>query len=317
MDTSGETILCDLDGTIYSAGATVDGAAEAISGLRELGCVIRFLTNTDSRPEALILSDLHARGVDVRATELFTPVTAARRCLAAFGSEANVLPVVSGALRETFAPFMREGDHPITHVIVGDARDTLSYPVLDGAFRAIRAGAELVALQRGRYSRRADGDHLDTGAIVAALEYASGSTAVLLGKPSQDFLRLAAESAGGPAERGVGRRRRRNHRHRDGQRGRRDHGAGSHRQIPGPGRRAGHDPGRLRDRHDRLTPWSRRRPCTRPSSRSPRRPVSRAARSRRPVLTNSTEILRANDVLGHFWPRGSKISVEFVRGGAG
>jgi len=195
VDTSGPTILCDLDGTIYSSGATVVGAAEALRELRELGCVIRFLTNTDSRPEALILSDLHERGFDVRVDELFTPVTAARRYLAAAGP-VNVLPVVSSVLRDTFAPFVRPDGDPITHVVVGDARDTLGYPLLDAAFRALRAGAQLIALQRGRYFKRADGDHLDTGAIVAALEYASGSTAVLLGKPSQDFLRLAAESAG-------------------------------------------------------------------------------------------------------------------------
>ncbi|TFC80622.1 TIGR01458 family HAD-type hydrolase [Cryobacterium sp. TMT1-21] len=315
MDTSGETILCDLDGTIYSAGATVDGAAEAISGLRELGCVIRFLTNTDSRPEALILSDLHARGVDVRATELFTPVTAARRCLAAFGSEANVLPVVSGALRETFAPFMREGDHPITHVIVGDARDTLSYPVLDGAFRAIRAGAELVALQRGRYSRRADGDHLDTGAIVAALEYASGSTAVLLGKPSQDFLRLAAESAGAqPNEVWV-----------VGDDATTDIAMGNAAGATTVQVRTGKYPDQAAERATIRAAYAidtiaslPGRGGVRARGRVAGLPVVRwAARSRRPVLTNSTEILRANDVLGHFWPRGSKISVEFVRGGAG
>lgn len=193
--TSRATILCDLDGTIYSSGATVAGAGEAISELRELGCVIRFLTNTDSRPEEQIVSDLHARAVDVRPGELFTPVTAARRYLAA-AATVNVLPVVSSVLQETFAPYVRPEQGPVTHVIAGDAQDTLSYPLLDGAFRALRAGAQLIALQRGRYFKRADGDHLDTGAIVAALEYSSGTTAVLLGKPSQDFLRLAAESAG-------------------------------------------------------------------------------------------------------------------------
>ncbi len=195
VDTSGATILCDLDGTIYSSGATVDGAARALSELRELGCVIRFLTNTDSKPEALIESDLRARGVDVRADELFTPVTAARRYLATAG-RVNVLPVVSSVLLDTFAPFVGRAGEPVTHVIAGDARDTLSYPLLDGAFRALRAGAQLIALQRGRYFKRADGDHIDTGAIVAALEYASGSTAIVLGKPSQDFLKLAAQSAG-------------------------------------------------------------------------------------------------------------------------
>ncbi|MEO6200102.1 MAG: HAD hydrolase-like protein, partial [Cryobacterium sp.] len=189
------TILCDLDGTLYSAGATVDGAAEALSRLREQGCVIRFLTNTDSRPEAMIESDLRERGVDVRSDELFTPVTAARRYLGAAGP-VNVLPIVSGVLRDSFAPFVRKDGGPITHVIAGDARDTLSYELLDEGFRALRAGAQLVALQRGRYVKRSDGDHLDTGAIVAALEYSSGTTAVLLGKPSPHFLMLAAGSAG-------------------------------------------------------------------------------------------------------------------------
>ncbi|WP_239088918.1 hypothetical protein [Micromonospora gifhornensis] len=54
---------------------------------------------------------------------------------------------------------------PYTHVLVGDCRETLDYPALDEAFRAVRAGAELVALQRGRYFKRADGDHVDTGAV--------------------------------------------------------------------------------------------------------------------------------------------------------
>lgn len=195
MDTSGPTILCDLDGTMYSAGVTVDGAIEAVGELRELGCVIRFFTNTDSKSEAQLLAALAARGIEVRSGELFTPVTAARRMLDAAGA-VNVLPVVSSILRETFAPFVRPAGGPVTHVVVADTSDTLSYPLLDEAFRALRAGARLVALQRGRYFKRSDGDHIDTGAIVAALEYASGSTALVLGKPSPEFLRLAAQSAG-------------------------------------------------------------------------------------------------------------------------
>jgi ribonucleotide monophosphatase NagD (HAD superfamily) len=80
----------------------------------------------------------------------------------------------------------------VTHVVVGDCADRLGYPMLDAAFRAVRGGAELLALQRGRYYRGSDGDHLDTGAVVAAIEYAAETTARLLGKPSPDFVRLAA-----------------------------------------------------------------------------------------------------------------------------
>lgn len=74
--------------------------------------------------------------------------------------------------------------------------DVLGYATLDGAFGALRAGADLVALQGGRYFRREDGDHLDTGAVVAGLEYSAGVQARVLGKPPADFLAFAARSPG-------------------------------------------------------------------------------------------------------------------------
>jgi ribonucleotide monophosphatase NagD (HAD superfamily) len=69
-----------------------------------------------------------------------------------------------------------------THVVVGDFRDGLSYLALDAAFRAVRAGAQLLALQKSRYFRTADGVHLDTGAVVAAIGYAAQTPARVLGK---------------------------------------------------------------------------------------------------------------------------------------
>jgi ribonucleotide monophosphatase NagD (HAD superfamily) len=71
--------------------------------------------------------------------------------------------------------------------VVGDCQDTLSYPLLDAAFRAVRAGAELLALQRGKYYLADDGPHLDTGAVVEALCYAADAKAHVLGKPSRTF----------------------------------------------------------------------------------------------------------------------------------
>jgi ribonucleotide monophosphatase NagD (HAD superfamily) len=86
----------------------------------------------------------------------------------------------------------------VTHVVVGDVRSTLSYQLLDAAFRALRAGAELVALQKGRFYLDDAGAHMDTGAMVAALEFAAGVPATVVGKPSVGFLDLAVRSAGRP-----------------------------------------------------------------------------------------------------------------------
>jgi len=189
------TILCDLDGTLYTGKVTFPGAAEALAELRRLGCVLRFFTNTDSKTERRLLSELNDRGLSLTAEELFTPVSAAVRFLEA-EPDCRVLAFVSPDLASTFEPFQSNDGVAISHVVVGDTRATLNYALLDQAFQSIRGGAELIALQRGKYFKDASGDHIDSGAVVAALEYSTGVRARVAGKPSQEFLRLAAASAG-------------------------------------------------------------------------------------------------------------------------
>lgn len=188
-------VLLDLEGTLYANGTVLDGAAEAVAELRDQGLGVRFLTNTDSRTAGRIRGELAGYGLDVAEEELFTPVVAAERLLTAAG--ARTFALLSKELLELMPTVAAEG--PYTHVLIGDCRETLDYAALDEAFRAVRGGAELLALQRGRYFKRADGDHLDTGAVVAAIEYASGATARVLGKPAEDFFRLAAASLGAEA----------------------------------------------------------------------------------------------------------------------
>ncbi|MGG2459847.1 HAD-IIA family hydrolase [Streptomyces sp. RGM 3693] len=195
-DTPIRAALLDLEGTLYANERVIEGAVAAIGALREQGVALRFLTNTDSRTTAAIHAQLTGYGLPVRLEELFTPVVAARQLLAAPG--VRTYPLVSRALRDEVPGLAAEP--PYTHVLIGDCRDVLDYTALDGAFRAVRDGAELLALQRGRYFKRADGDHLDTGAIVAAVEYAAGTTARVLGKPAADFFALAVRSLGVPVE---------------------------------------------------------------------------------------------------------------------
>lgn len=185
-------VLLDLEGTLYAREQPLEGAAEALTGLRDLGVGLRFLTNSDSRTPGQVHAGLAKYGLNVRQEELFTPVVAARQLLSA--QETRVYALVSSALRPAIPHLVAEP--PYTHVLIGDCRDALDYAALDGAFRAVRAGARLLALQRGRYFKRTDGDHIDTGAVVAAVEYAAATTARVLGKPSTDFFALAAESLG-------------------------------------------------------------------------------------------------------------------------
>ena len=185
-------LLLDLDGTVYALEQPLPGADLAITALRQQGISLRFTTNIDSRPPGAVLDQVRGFGVDIRDDEIFTPVTAALRL---FDTEPTprVYLLVSAALLPTFAHL--DSGPPYNQVLVGDCRDRLSYKLFDGAFRALRDGAQLIALQRGRYFKHADGDHVDAGALVAGLEYAAAVSARVLGKPEPDFFGLALASA--------------------------------------------------------------------------------------------------------------------------
>jgi HAD superfamily hydrolase (TIGR01458 family) len=194
--------LVDLDGTVYVGTRPLPGAVEAVAQLRDLGVTVRFVTNTDSiTPDALV-DRLAGMGIAVTSNEVLTPVVLALQLLSELPAP-RLLALASRGIRELLAEFLAAPGEPATHVLVCDPSYGASYEELDTAFHAVRDGAELLATQVGRIARRDDGEHLDTGGFVRLLEYATGTRARVLGKPSPDFFRLALDATGVPPERAV------------------------------------------------------------------------------------------------------------------
>jgi len=189
-----KAVLLDLEGTLYAYGAPLPGAHQALTELQAAGLRLRFLTNSDSKTRGSISQDLAAIGLDVPADAIFTPASAALELLRQ-QPDVRCFGLLSRALRAEFTPFLAETG-PVQYVLVGDVRECLSYSAFDAAFRHLMAGAELLALQRGRYFLRPDGPHLDTGAFVALLEYASTKQARVLGKPAPAFFQIALHDLG-------------------------------------------------------------------------------------------------------------------------
>ena len=84
-------------------------------------------------------------------------------------------------------------------VLVADAGEAMTYDGLNAAFRQLmRNGARvpLIAMARNRFFKDKGGLSLDAGPFVAALEYASGAVAELVGKPSAAFFRLGLAELG-------------------------------------------------------------------------------------------------------------------------
>jgi phospholysine phosphohistidine inorganic pyrophosphate phosphatase len=193
-----EGLLLDLSGVIYVQDEAVPGAAEALERLRSAGIPIRLVTNTTMRPRRSILERLERFGIEADPAELITPASLAKRRCEEAGYESVAL-VVLDELREDLEGLEEQGDSAEA-VIVGDLGDRWDYEVLNRAFRRLMDGAALIALQKNRYWETAKGLSLDAGPFVAALEYATGREAEVMGKPSAAFFELALGELGMSAD---------------------------------------------------------------------------------------------------------------------
>lgn len=179
-----KALLLDVDGTLCFRGSLIPGADGALAEFRQRGLVLRFTTNIDSRPPESVAAQLRAMGLDVRAEEVFSPPLVALRLMRADPAR-RWHCLVTPELQAYFGrPSAGEGH--VDYVLLGYCPH-VDYRMLNEAFRHILAGAELVALQKGRYFFTPDGINLDTGAVAALLEYACGIQARVLGKPSREF----------------------------------------------------------------------------------------------------------------------------------
>ncbi|MGH2988572.1 MAG: TIGR01458 family HAD-type hydrolase [Solirubrobacterales bacterium] len=187
-------LLLDLDGVLYVGDDVVEGAQEAVAALRETGLGLRFVTNTTERSRAQTLEKLERLGFELAAEELVTPAALARRhCIDA--GHRTVALIMNEAVKRDFEGLEEVGERPDA-VIMGDLGEAFGFEILNRAFRMVMDGAELVALQKNRFWLTPDGLSLDAGPFVAAIEYASGTEAVVVGKPSRSFFELVLEDLG-------------------------------------------------------------------------------------------------------------------------
>lgn len=194
MDGKIKGLLCDLDGTVYENNRIIAGAAEALQKYRSAGLSVRFVTNTTRMSRRLVHERLAQFGINARVEEIFTAPVAAAAWLKSAGIRRVALLLNSDTF-EDFQDFEIDVKEPEA-VVVGDLGEAWSFKRLNQAFRWLMGGADLVAIQKNRFWKKEDGLSLDAGPFVAALEYAAGKKAIIVGKPQKLFFGAAVHSMG-------------------------------------------------------------------------------------------------------------------------
>jgi glycerol-1-phosphatase len=178
-----EHVLLDLDGCVWVGPAATFNAREALAELRNHGKKLAFVTN-DSRlaPEEYVRK-MWSMGLQASLEEIVTVGSAIQYVLADRRPATPTFVIGSAAI------FRHVAD-------AGQRIVELTFAELCTATQAVLNGAEMIAAGRDRTFPTGDGYWPATGAILAALEYATERTARSVGKPDVLLFETALDRLG-------------------------------------------------------------------------------------------------------------------------
>ncbi|HSS05296.1 MAG TPA: HAD-IIA family hydrolase [Solirubrobacterales bacterium] len=195
-------LLVDLDGVVWVGREWVRGSVEALGTLLEGGKEIVFVTNNPGKPASEYAKRLTEAGVEVAAEQIVTAGEATARLAAERagpGSKAFVIgapafheTVEAAALELLAGEAGRKAD-----VVVVSGHRGFDYDELLTATLALQCGAALFATSRDPTLPMPGGPWPGTGAVLAAVETASGAVAEIGGKPEPHLFAMARERIAG------------------------------------------------------------------------------------------------------------------------
>jgi HAD superfamily hydrolase (TIGR01450 family) len=196
-------LLLDLDGCVWVGDEALPGAVDAVTALREAGKSVLFLTNDVRNPPEGFVRKLWRLGFQASLEEVLSVGAALQFALAeqrtgrgtayVVGSQALVDHVADAGLRVVnHTQFATRAD-----VVVVAGHDELVFDELKLATQAVLRGAELIGATRDASFPMPDGMWPGTGAVLAAIETASGRRASrIIGKPEAAMYTAARDRLG-------------------------------------------------------------------------------------------------------------------------
>lgn len=196
-----EQVIVDLDGCVYVGDEPVPGSVEAIEALRAAGKRIAFVTNNTRHSEEEYVQKLWGMGIRASVADVVTVGGAVQHLLAeryrgrtvfAIGTESLLRHISDAGVR------LLNGTDLATRadVVLVGGTEHFTYADLRDAALALNRGAEFLATSRDPTYPQPDGQWPGTGATVAALEYATGRTAGVIGKPEPQLFLTALDRLG-------------------------------------------------------------------------------------------------------------------------
>ena len=196
-----DQFIVDLDGSVWIGDEPTPRADEAIAALRHAGKRVCFATNNPRRSGEDYVRKLWSMGIHASLGDVVTAGGAMQHLLAdtrtghtafVIGTEVMQRHVAEAGLKILNGTDLASRADVV--VVAGTA--DLTYDDLRIASLAVRRGADFLATSRDPTYPTSEGLWPGNGAILAAVEVASGRTAAIVGKPEPQLFITAVDRMG-------------------------------------------------------------------------------------------------------------------------
>jgi HAD superfamily hydrolase (TIGR01450 family) len=196
-----DNFVVDMDGTVWIGDELIAGSDEAVGALRAAGKRVAFVTNNPRRSAEDYVAKLWSMGIQASAGDVVTVGGATQHLLAETRQGRTAYVIGSAALHKHVADAglkVLNGTDLATRaeVVVIGGTDDWSFEDIRSASMSARRNGDLIATSLDATYPMPDGFWPGTGAVVAAVEIASGRTAVVVGKPQPQLILSALDRLG-------------------------------------------------------------------------------------------------------------------------